>query len=278
MISGGIKFFSRSKCLFQDDTTINCSTGQAAGLFCLDRNPITYWRSVGSNDLTTEELEIVFLGSQTFDRILLLDHNFKEFNIQYFSGGMYVDFSNVLGLNGSLSGIDETTYSRDTSYYEFDAVTTTKIRIQIDTTQVVDVEKYISQVIVASEFGTLVGHPDIKGTELDRQLRNQKMLSGRILSQKSDEVFEVQLDFKDYPPSLSNDIDLMFQLHDIDETFLIWLCGGKFGSSSFRKQLRGYRLRDVFPVQLVSSVKPIYSNNVFVNPVNISVKFQEAVD
>lgn len=278
MISGGIKFFSRSQCLFQDGTTINCSTGQASGNFAIDRNPITYWRSVGSDDLTTEELEIVFMGDQTFDRILLLDHNFKEYNIQYFSGGMYVDFDNVVGLSGSLADISETVYARDTSYYEFDEVTTSKIRVQIVKTQVADEQKYLNQVIVCEELGTLVGHPDIKGTELDRQLRNQKMLSGRILSQKSDEVFEVQLDFKDYPASLSNDIDLMFSLHDIDDTFLIWLCGGRFGSNYFRKQLRGYRLRDVFPVQMVSTVKPIYSNNVFVNSVNLSVKFQEAVD
>jgi hypothetical protein len=274
----GIKFFSRSKCLVNDGTTVNASTGQAAADRCIDRNPITYWRSVGSDDLITEEIEIVFTEDQTFDRILLQDHNFKSYNIKYFSGGMYVDFASVVGLDGALATITETVYAKDTSYYEFTEVTTSKIRIQILTTQTADEDKYISQVIVCSELGTLQGHPEIKGTELNRQLRNNKMLSGRSLVDKSDEVFEVDLDFKNYPASLDDDIDLMFRLHDREETFLIWLCGGKYGSNYFRQQMRGYRLRDIYPVQIISSVKPIYTNNVFVNTVNLGVQFREAVD
>jgi hypothetical protein len=84
--------------------------------------------------------------------------------------------------------------------------------------------------------------------------------------------------FKNYPARLEADIDLMFQLHDLDETFLIWLCGGRDGAPYFRKQLRGYRLRDIIPVQVVASIKPIYSNNVFINSVNFSMQFKEAVD
>jgi hypothetical protein len=278
MISGGVKFFERSKCLINDDTTVNASTGQASAERCIDRNPITYWRSVGSNDMITEELEIVFNGDQTFDRIFLQDHNFKSYNIKYYSGGTYVHFSNVTGLSGSLSNITETVYSRDTSYYEFNEVTTSKIRIQIVSTQVANDQKYISQVIVTSELGTLQGYPEIKGIELNRQIKTNKMLSGRVLADKSDEVFEVDLDFKNYPASLEDDINLMFTLHDLDETFLIWLCGGRYGSNYFKQQMRGYRLRDIYPVQMIASVKPIYSNNVFVNTVNLGVQFKEAVD
>lgn len=278
MISGGVKFFARSKCLVNDDTTINASTGQASADRCIDRNPITYWRSVGSNDLITEELEIVFMEDQTFDRIFLQDHNFKSYNIQYYSGGTYVHFANVSGLDGSLSNITQTVYSKDTSYYEFDEVTASKIRIQILTTQTANEQKYLSQVIVTSELGTLQGYPEIKGAELNRQIKANKMLSGRVLADKSDEVFEVDLDFKNYPASLEDDIDLMFSLHDMDATFLIWLCGGRYGSNYFRQQMRGYRLRDIYPVQMIASVKPIYSNNVFVNTVNLGVQFKEAVD
>ena len=160
-IQGGVKFFTRSKCLFQDGTDINASTGQDSASFCIDRNPITYWRSVGSNDVTTEELEIVFTENMTFDRILLLDHNFKGYNIQYFSGGTYVHFSNVVGISGAMANITETAFDQDTSYYEFTQVTTSKIRIQILTTQVVDQEKYLNQAIVCSEIGTLQGYPEI---------------------------------------------------------------------------------------------------------------------
>lgn len=277
-VSGGVKFFSRSQCLFQDNAAINASTGQSSADRCIDRNTISYWRSVGSDDSITEELEIVFSSNQTFDRILLQDHNFKSYNIKYFSGGMYTDFTSVVGLSGSLASLIETVYDQDTSYYEFATVTTSKIKIQILSTQVADSDKYLNQVIACTELGTLIGHPEISGISLDRQMRNEKMLSGRIISMKSDEVFEVDLNFKNYPASLEADIDLMFRLHDSDETFLIWLCGGRYGSSYFRKQLKGYRLRDIIPVQMSAPLKPIYSNNVFVNSVNFSAQFKEAVD
>lgn len=276
-ITGGLKLFNRSMCLYEDGTTIVASSGDAAGPRCLDRNPISYWRSVGSSDVTTEELEITFTEAKTFDRIFLIDHNFESFNIQYFDGATYQHFANVTDIDGSQSNITETTYSRDTSYFEFTEVTSTKIRIQVTTTQVADDQKYLNQVIVTSEMGTLQGYPQIKGLELSRNLRTEKMLSGRSLTFKSDEFFKVQLDFKDYPPSLSADIDLIFSLHDIEDTFLIWICGGKTGSSYFRKQMRGYRLRDVISVQLTASIKPIYSDNVFVNAVNFSAQLQEAV-
>ena len=278
MITGGIKFFTQSKCLVDDGTEVVASTGQASAERCIDRNPITYWRSVGSDDTITEELEIVFNEDQTFDRIHLQDHKFKSYNIMYYSGGSYVHFGSVYGLDGALANITETVYAKDTSYYEFAQVTSAKIRIQVITTQTSDQDKYLNQVIVSSELGTLVGHPDIKGTELDRQIRSERMLSGRVLAQKSDEVFSVGLDFINYPASLSDDIDLLFTLHDSDDSFIIWLCGGRYGSTYFRKQLRGYRLRDLFQVQMLSSVKPIYSNNVFVNTVNLAVEFKESAE
>jgi hypothetical protein len=278
VISGGVKFFSRSQCLVQDGTTVNASSGDASSDRCIDRNPVSYWRSVLSDDTVTDWLEIVFTDDQTFDRLFLQDHNFKSYNVQWFSAGSWVDFTGVVGIDGSQSGISETTYDRDTSYYEFDSVTTTQIRIQATTTQIADQQKYLAQAIVCTELGTLEGYPDISGTELNRQLRSEKTLSGRLLVQKSDEVFEVDLLFKNYPARLEADIDLMFQLHDLDETFLIWLCGGRDGAPYFRKQLRGYRLRDIIPVQVVASIKPIYSNNVFINSVNFSMQFKEAVD
>lgn len=278
MISGGIKFFSRSQCLFQDGTTINASTGQPSADRCIDRNPITYWRSVGSNDTITEEIEIVFPSDQTINRIFLTDHNFKSYNIKYFSGGMYTDFTSVVGLGGSLSNITETMYARDTSYYEFASVTTSKIKIEVMTTQTANQEKYLNQCVACTEIITLSGHPELSGVELNRQLRTEKMLSGRALVLKSDEVFKVQLDFANYPASLSSDIDAMFTLHDTEQTFLVWLCGGKSNSPYFSKQMRGYRLRDLIPVQIVAPIKPQYSNNVFVNSVNFSISLQEAVD
>ena len=177
----GCAFYTRSKCLFQDGSTVVASSGTASADRCLDRNPVSYWRSVGSTDATTEELEITFAAAQTFDRLFVMDHNWKGFNAKYWNGSTYVDFTSVSGLSGSQASVTETAFSADTSYYEFAEVTATKIRFQITTTQVVDAQKYAAQVIVCKELGTLVGYPDIKDTEVSRNLRTEKMLSGRFL-------------------------------------------------------------------------------------------------
>ena len=277
-ITGGLKVFKRSKCLLNDGATITASSGDASGDFIIDRNPITYWRSVGSTDAATETVEVILTSAQTIDRIFLLDHNFKSFNIKYDLAGVYTHFANVTSLDGAMANITETAYARDTSYYEFTPVTTTKLQISVTTTQVVDAQKYCSQIIATEEMGTLLGYPQIKGVELNRELRSEKMLSGRTLTLKSDEIFKFSLDFKDYPNSMGADLDLMFRIHDAETSVLTWICGGRFGSDYFRYQMRGYRLRDVYPVQMTSAPKPIYSDNVYVNGLNMSCSFTEAIE
>ncbi len=277
-IGGGIKFFKRSQNLYADGATISASTGNAAAPRSIDRNPITYWRSVSSNDLTTETITITFDDDKTINRLLLVDHNWKAYNVKYFSGGSYVHFSSVVGIGGSLSNITETVYATDTAYYEFASVTTSAIQITITSTQTANQEKYINQIIATQELGTLQGYPIIKSLTLDRNPRVKEMLSGRTLTLKSEQNFETTLEFKDYPASLSADIDLMFALYDREENFIIWICGGRNGSTYFKKQLPGFRLKDVFQVQTSSAIKPTYSDNIYTCPVNFTLRFTEEVD
>ena len=276
-ITGGVKFFDRSNCLAMDGTTAVASTGNASGLRALDRNPVTYWRTVGSNDATTETFEVTFTEAKTINRVFLVDHNFKDFMVQYDVAGVWTDFTSVVGVDGALTGIQQTGYSKDTSYYEVAQVSTNKVLLTITTTQGVDAEKYLNQLIVTSELGTLVGYPGIAGSEFSKNLRVQKMLSGRALIMKSDEFFQMDLRFQDYPSSLSADIDLMFSLHDRDDNFLVWPCGGRYGSAYFRKTLRGFRLRDVMAMQVDSSIKPSYSKNIYTGQVNFTVSLSEDV-
>jgi len=277
-ISGGIKVFDRSQCLGQDGAVIAASSGDSSSIRALDRSLVSYWRSVGSIDSITETITITFNASKVINRILLLDHNWKEFTVKYFSGGSYVNFASVLGIDGSIASISETTFAEDSAYYEFAPVATTSIQITVTKTQVVDQEKYINQIIATTELGTLVGYPDVNGLDMTTNAREKKVLSGKIITMKSEKSLKFSLAFKNYPPSLSNDIDLMFSLWESDDTFLIWLCGGRRGSNYFRKQLRGFRLRDVICAQTSAVINPDYSKNVFTLPINFTIKMNEAVD
>lgn len=276
-ITGGVKFFTRNKNLSQDGATATASTGDVIVDRALDKNPLTKWRSVGSSDSVTETITISFPEDTTIDRIVLQDHNWKEFTVQYDNGGMFVDFSNVIGLDGSLGSISETAFADDTAYYEFDSVTTPRIQITVTKTQTADEDKFISQVISCEELGTLQGFPLIRSLRPSRNLRKKKVLSGKSLIQKSEESTRFRLDFKNFGDTFSADLDLMFTLFEREDNFLTWLCGGKRGTSSFKYTLRGFRLRDIYEMQLDADFPLSYRSNVYVNPVNLRASLIEAV-
>lgn len=277
-ITGHHKFFEKSKCLLKDGATITASTGQPSADGALDQNADTVWRSSGSNDLTTEELVIEF-EEATFDRLFLVRTNFKNFNVQYYSGGSWTHFASVVGLDGSKANITETAFADTTAYYEFTEVTTTKIRIQVLSTQTVNAEKYVSQVIATAELGTLAGWPRIKNVEQNRNNRVVKTLSGKFSIQKSIEVASFDMEFKDYPGvvTYSVDIDLMLELHDLEDPFLVWLCGGKRGTSFFRYTHRGWRLQDVYQMQVSKALNLGYGGGSYSNGLNTKVEFEEVI-
>lgn len=277
-INGHYKIFDKSRCLGKDGATISASSGDSSSEFALDQNSETVWRSSGSNDLTTETIEVSF-EEQEIDRIFLLAHNLKDFDIMYDLVGVWTHFASVVGIGGSLSNITETTFAYDTAYYEFTPVTTTKIRIRANKSQVVDAEKYIAQIIVTTELGTLAGWPRVKGVDITRNPRSVKTLSGFYSIQKSLEVTSFDFEFKDYPATTtySVDIDLMMTLQDREEAFLVWLCGGKQGTTFFKYTLRGWRLQDLFQMQVAKPIKLAYSDGIYSNQINAKVEFESVI-
>lgn len=277
-ITGHPKFFEKNKCLEKDGASITASSGQASAAYCLDANSFTVWRSSGSSDATTEELLIEF-DSATFNRLFLVGINLKDFNVMYDNAGTWTHFASVVGIGGSKSNITETAFADSTAYYEFTQVTTTSIRIQSLKTQTANQEKYISQVIATEELGTLVGWPKIKTVDQSRNNRVVKTLSGKYSIQKSIEVASFDLEFKDYPgnSTYSVDVDLMMELHDLEDPFLVWLCGGKRGTTFFRYTHRGYRLQDVYQMQISKAFSLGYGGGSYAAGLNLKVELEEVI-
>lgn len=280
MITGGVKFLEPSQNLAVNGASGSASSGNVTAIYALDRNPFTYWQSVGSDDSTTETFEVDFAANISISRILCLDINWKQFTIKYDVSGMWTDFTNVVGLDGSLGGgISESTFHDNTAYYEFDAVTTGKILISILKSQVTDAQKYVAQIICTREIGTLKGFPKIKSVALDRNDRSKKSLSGRYVVQKSDEAAGITLNFQNYTPDAlyTGDLDLMMSLFDRDQSFIVWLCGGRRGTNYFRYTLRGFRLLDAYTMQIVKPFDVSYDSGVYVLGVNNTVQLQESI-
>ena len=268
-ITGGIKFFKKNE---MSDGSPSATSGDAAAKFILDLDVDTYWTSVGSSDSETETITINFGSSKTIDRVLLLDHNFKNFSVKYLSGSSYVAFANVIGIGGtSLSGITETTFSKDSSYYEFDSVTTSAIQISCLSTQTTNAEKYLSQAIATSELGTFVGYPEVSKIDLSRNTRSKKTLSGRFSVQKSQQTLGYSIRFRNYPSSTvyNVDIDLALTLFESEDPFLIYPCGGRYESQHFSYQLPGFRLRDCILSQIKKGYRLKYVKNIYTNPLDV---------
>lgn len=275
-ITGKIKFFEPSMCI---DGEISATSGDSSSIYALDRNQDTKWRSVTSNDLTTETLQIDFAEDKTIDRLFLLDHNWKEFTVKYESGGVWTHFASVIGLDGSKANLSETAFADASAYYEFAEVTTSGIQIAVVKTQTPNQEKYLAQVAVSSEIGTLLGWPEVRAVESDRNARVKKTLSGRYSVQKSNETFGFSIDFKNYPSSstYNADFDLIMSLQDRELPFMVWLCGGRRSSTYFNYTLRGYRLKDLLTMQVVSPMQLSYSANIYKNPINAKVVLEEHI-
>lgn len=129
-ITGGIKFFEPSFSLLKDGATAVVSTGDSTKNNAIDKNPLSVWRSVGSGQATVETYELTITAAKTINRLALVKHNLLDFDIKYHNGTSFVDFSNVVGINGSVPpgpGISETAFLENTAYYEFDEVSTDKI-------------------------------------------------------------------------------------------------------------------------------------------------------
>ncbi|MFA5114376.1 MAG: hypothetical protein WC529_08850 [Candidatus Margulisiibacteriota bacterium] len=138
-----MRFYNRNQIeLF---TTIAASTG-AGVANVYDRNAATVWTSVGSNDATTETIEVVWAAARTISAISLLTHNFKQFTVQYWNGSAYVDFS---------TPINETVNAEANNLFTFTAVSTLKVKISAVTTIVANAQKYIGEFLAYNEYFSL---------------------------------------------------------------------------------------------------------------------------
>lgn len=274
-INGGVKLFDINYALFKFGTRAVASSNDDGINSILDVSRYTQWESVGSNDLTTETITVDFSTAKIIDSLFLVDMNFKEFNVKYYDGANYVDFSNVLGVNGAVSAtINETAYAEDTAYYEFDSVSTTSLQIEVTKTQVADEQKALTQLIATLGIGTFEGFPRV-APDSDRNETKSKTLSRRLIVQKTYQTNRIKLTFKTHP--YQNDLDIIEELFDREEPFLIWPCGGRTGSQYFKISMMSWRLKDVFNVQLTGRIKNEFEKGVYLLGFNKSLTFEEHV-
>ncbi len=193
-INGGIKFYEPSLCLFKDGNSATANSNSANASLILNYDKDTSWISSGSSEGVAATVTVTLAEAQTFNRLFLLNHNLKNFTVTYGAGA--TAFANVITVNNATkANITETTYAYDSSYYEFDSVTTNQINISCTNVQdtAVTVQKFLSVLILCNEIGSFsvdgLAKPSAK---VDANNRVQSNINNKALVQRVSDLFVLE--------------------------------------------------------------------------------------
>ena len=252
-ITGNAKFFYKNYLLGLGVASITVSSGNADYLNDNDRE--TKWISSGSNDTITETITVEFSTAKTVDRLMALVMNWKEFNIQYWNGSAYVDFTNVYSKkdDSPVTGISYTDNEEPTRYWEFDSVSTLKIRYEITKTFIVDAEKCCQELFISQEIGTFEqdffsdpnkNKPSFDDGEIIITLSNMS----KIQLIRGDK-YQLRCTLKNVWES--NDISILVAAFDIRE--VAFLANGAFQDDY---EIPSWRLQDLYNGLIIGKFTP----------------------
>lgn len=297
----GIYFFSDSKCLYRDGSSCVASSGTLTQNNILNFNKSFTWSSSGSSDSKTETLTITFATAQTIDSLFLINHNFRNFDITYNgnnnfsnvqqvpfynyddffgnytdeSGNEYVDESGNnyydpvdTGVNSEFdirtSEINILDNNKNTSYFEFNPVSVTSITIKAYNTQIANQQKTLAIFSAQSKIGNFSNAGlDKTDPAIDSNIRSYNNILNKPFIRKGIDTFSasIRIPYADN----QNDVDLYETLQDLEESFIIWLCGGKYGNDYFSVEAKPYRLQDVYRVQNTRASNPSFYQNLYIS-------------
>lgn len=128
------------------DDTFVVSSGSAAIANAYDRDKLSQWSSSGANsDSTPVTIEVDFFEgtvaiARTFDTIILINHNLKNYTVDYWNGTAWV---NIITTTADVTPVA-------TLYNSFGSIGATKIRIVMNSTQTANLEKVIGEIVCAA--------------------------------------------------------------------------------------------------------------------------------
>jgi hypothetical protein len=264
----GIKFFKKNildltnlSPAFTITDSVATDTGEDFTDLMRNRNNSSGWATTGSSDAGTTTMIVDFIETKSFDAIILIGHNFKNFTLKYWDGAAYQNFS---------TAIAETTNSATTTYHTFTSVSSNKLQLIINGTTTADSDKFLKQFIVTEILGTFSVEPEVK-PEFDKDRKATKFLSGKQFVAKSVGGFTCQIRMKSVNDN--TDLTLVETLFNSYEGFLVWICGGT--TSQFETVRHGYRLEDIFFMDLANEYKPEFVESRWYMGLPIELKLVE---
>lgn len=229
-----------------------------------NRNNNSGWNTTSSTDAANTELLFDLFDLQQVDMVMLVVHNFKNYLVEYWDilTGSWQTYANV------------TNNTEDTTIHEL-SVETTKIRVTIYNTFLVDDDKSLRQMIITEKFiyGQLNSYPEIKKPTNSLNKKKSQMLSGKSRVVESRGSFSCNLSVKFLV--IDNDLTIIENLFYHREGVLMLLSGGV--ESQFRTKRIGYRNKDIVLVRPVNELELPYDKSVYTNGIVINIALEEVI-
>lgn len=256
-----LKFFYKNK-LNSATTYAFTSADETLASYLYDNQINPKLISSGSNDTTDEIYEFTFGTAVDVNAIILQNHNFKSYTIQYDASG-YTDFSTPINVTGN---------AVSANYHEFTSVSTTKIKIMAKTTQVANAQKFIGDVNILQTFGAsasdgLTKNP-VKSTIEYQENSKSLYTSGREnLFVLFGAGMKIKLNFEALTEA---DMTYIYNLKYAGVPVYIYLNGG----SDTAKTDRGWRVGDLYSVNLTDDWKPKIRGDILGIGTDIDLTFE----
>jgi len=268
------KFFKKNLIdIDNPDVTITVSDSEAASdgssfvNQIRNRNNTTGWATTGSSDTATTYLDIDWVDSRDVESIILVGNNFKSYTIQRWNGAAFEDFATPIAPTNSTDFVTE---------HEIPKQSLSRIRIDINSTQVADAEKLLRQLIITSKVGAgqLAGWPEISRFQKNQNRRATKTLSGKHHVRESVGGLEYQLRFKTWP--YDSDFSIIEKLYfENYQGVLFWPSGGN--ETQFKYSRVGYRLEDITLVKPAGEFDPVWEKGIYSNGLNFNLTLLEVI-
>lgn len=221
------------------------------------------WMTSGSNDAANTELLVTFSDLTEFTRILLLNHNFKNFTMQYYDEdtNAWADFSTPIAV---------TNFAGKSSYFEVERVFTFKVKLTIQGTQTPNADKSLRQFLICEEIGELVTELNIDPV-FDDDRKISKYVSGRNYVTKSIGGIKIKLTMSSI--GRADDLELIEYLHSLYGGFHTWLCGGDI--TQYETVRNAYRMEDIFYTLVSTLYNPQWRDGRYYNGMIINFTLVE---
>ena len=240
-----VKFFY-DNVIDSDATFTFTSATNSLSTYLYDNNYDTRLVSSGSNDATPEVWTIEFLSAKTIDKILVANHNIKSGELEYWTGAAWASFTSAVSWSAN---------SATNSYFAVTQVSTTKIRLTINTTITVNDEKRVGQIRAMKQIGEVETNPSEVNWKLKKKKRIHEVGTGGVVQVVFGEKYSASYRFTD---ASNADITLFNSLNINHNPFFIYPGGGDTTITDW-----GFRIQDMWLINYISDFKPNLKSNIF---------------